>query len=207
MDEEDVEGLNSDDALLKALNFYCEKVDTSFEACLDFERSYLSKLKLSKCIDYCQNEAEDLELEPKFQDMAPPIQTFEKCLDEFGPHDIFDYNDKKSIKKDDMVRVFLKKGFVMVKNFFPKKYMQKLTQIMHQWDDYGAWNNLTFADFYCHDENKLNNYENRLEIMIPYVPPFDNVFYDLHNSTLMEVMREYSHHRPIHMEFPSSIMS
>ena len=85
--------------------------------------------------------------------------------------------------------------------------MLEVNEFMNNWDELGQWNNLTYSDFYSSFEGQLNEYENRLEVVLPYVDPFETVLSTVHKSTLMELMSAYGSHQPINIDFPATIIS
>ena len=168
---------------------FCEYYDYSFNECMEVKRGIISQNQANVCIDSCESMLlkNYPTMMPEFEDMAPSKQKFEKCLDDFkGPHEFFDYQNKTSINVKDMLSILRKNGFVVIKNFFPSELMSEVHYVMNNWDESGEWNNLTYSDFYSSNKDQLNEYENRLEIVLPFVDPFETVLATIHGSILME---------------------
>ena len=196
--------------MLLVTDVFCKYHELSFDECMEIERAIITELIGLSCVDGCLQELSNCSLLkiPEFKDMPPIKQDFEKCLDEFGgPEEFFDYQNRASITVKDMLRILKKNGFVVIENFFPPELMSKVNEFMNNWDELREWNNLTYSDFYSSDPNQLNEYENRLEVVLPYVDPFETVLSTIHKSILMELMSAYGSNQPINIDFPASILS
>jgi len=185
---------------------FCEYSNYTFEECLEVQRGVVSEKQGSSCLEKCE-EMENV-ASVTFEDMPPIKQRFEQCLDDFGgPNEFFDYGNKTSIKLQDMLFTLRKNGFVVIKNFFPEELMAEASHFLNTWDEEGIFCDLDYDQFYSTNQDQLNEYENRLEIVLPFVHPFETVLAKIHGSILMELMSAYGNHQPINIDFPASIMS
>lgn len=189
---------------------YCKYSCLSFDECTEIKRSLVTEYEGEECMNECLDEVfsqHSLKI-PDFKDMSPVRQNFEKCLDEFsGPDAFFNYKNRTSIIVKDMLHILQKNGFVVIENFFPTELMAKVNDFMNNWEELGELNNLTYSDFYSVDRTVLNNYENRLEIVLPYIDLFEKILSTIHESILMELISAYGSYQPINLDFPSSIIS
>ena len=111
-----------------------------------------------------------------------------------------------------MLRVLQKNGFVVIENFFPKELMDRVYDALTTWDETEKWNNFTYSDFYSTNPDQLNTYKNRLEIVLPFVDPFETVLSTVHDSNLIDLMSTYANEKsnfnePINLFMATSIMS
>ena len=193
------------------VDVYCKYSNINDDECMDLQRSLIAEAQSESCYRKCLGSISrniDIEDLPEFDDIPPIKQEFERCLDEFnGPHEFFDYQNKSSININDMLKVLKRNGFVVIQNFFSSELMKEVNDVMNTWDETDIWNNFTYSDFYSTDGDQLNMYRNRLEIVLPFVDPFETVLSTIHTSILMELMSAYGSHQPINIDFPASIMS
>lgn len=207
IDVRESDGSRTRETMARLVDLYCQVVGVSFDECNTLYSDAIMMENAEKCFNYCRNTIDD-NLYPKFEDIPPDKQEFERCLDEFrGPGEFFDYNDKESTNVKTLLESFQKYGFVYIKNYFPAELMNEINNALNSWDVTGKFKNLSFSDYYSSLPYQLSAYEFRKEIVLPFEEPFKTFLSIVHNTTIMEVLKAYGKNQPVSLDFPSSIMS